>query len=46
MQGIAKALHARGLVADSEVKIWPTYEVAAEALGYPVQYIKPMAMSR
>lgn len=46
MQGLAKALHARGLVTDSEVKIWPSYEVAAEALGFPLLYIEPMTMSR
>lgn len=46
MSGLAKEMHARGLVADSEVKVWPNYEVAAEALGLPLLYIKPMTMSR
>lgn len=46
MEGLAKSLYARGLVTDPEVKIWPSYEVAADALEFPVLYIKPMTMSR
>ncbi|VUC29400.1 unnamed protein product [Clonostachys rosea] len=32
---IAKALEARGLVKDGELREWPNYDVAAEALAIP-----------
>ncbi|KFY33332.1 hypothetical protein V495_08327 [Pseudogymnoascus sp. VKM F-4514 (FW-929)] len=34
-QCIAEALHARGLVAEPKVQIWPSDEMAAEYLGFP-----------
>jgi hypothetical protein len=36
---IAKALEARGLVKDSEVREWPSYDVAAEGLSLPAAVI-------
>jgi hypothetical protein len=46
MTGIAQSLHRRGLVQEPFAKTWPTYEMAAESLGWPVQYIVPMGMSK
>lgn len=37
---LAGALHARGLVADTETQIWPSDEVAAEYLGIPAQFVQ------
>ncbi|KAF2447201.1 NAD(P)-binding protein [Karstenula rhodostoma CBS 690.94] len=42
MQAIAKSLHARGLVADAELEIWPSDEAAAKALQFPAQFIRAM----
>jgi hypothetical protein len=46
MDRIAKAMHSRGLVDKPEAIIWPSYEVAAKSVGYPLEYIQPMGMSR
>lgn len=46
MTGIAQSLHRRGLVQEPLVKTWPSYEMAAESLGWPLQYIVPMGMSK
>lgn len=45
LERIAAALHARGLIADASVKVWPDYDVAAKSLQLPRQYIVPMTMS-
>ena len=42
MDHLAVALKARNLVTDSETRIWPDYEAAAEGLGVPVQFVKPL----
>ncbi|KAL5378872.1 hypothetical protein DPSP01_008805 [Paraphaeosphaeria sporulosa] len=42
MRAIAQSLHARGLVADPEVELWPSDEAAAKALKFPVQFIRAM----
>ena len=34
------ALHARGLVTDKELRIWPNDDMVAEALGFPVSYVR------
>lgn len=39
---LAAALKARGLIADSETRIWSSDEAAAEALGVPVQFLQPL----
>lgn len=46
MDRIAEAMHARGLVDESEAKIWPSYEMAAKSVGYPLEYIHAMGMSK
>jgi len=46
MDRIAEAMHARGLVEKPEAKIWPSYEMAAKSVGYPLEYIRAMGMSR
>ncbi|KAI0384227.1 NAD(P)-binding protein [Hypomontagnella monticulosa] len=42
MQGIAKALYARGLVSEPEPQVWPSYEMAADVLSFPRQHIRAM----
>ncbi len=37
---LAVVLKARNLVADSKTQIWPNDEVAAEALGVPIQFVQ------
>ncbi|KAF5624583.1 hypothetical protein F52700_9752 [Fusarium sp. NRRL 52700] len=44
MDKIAEGLYARGLVDDPSPKIWPNYDVAADALGFPRRFIRPMCM--
>jgi ABC-type taurine transport system ATPase subunit len=46
MDRLASALHARGLVTEPKAQIWPSYEMAAEYLGFPLQYIRAMATAR
>ncbi|KAF4454273.1 hypothetical protein F53441_3274 [Fusarium austroafricanum] len=45
MNKIAERLHARGLVNEPTPKTWPSYDMAADCLGFPRQYIVPMTMS-
>ncbi|KAI0173199.1 NAD(P)-binding protein [Hypoxylon sp. FL1284] len=42
---MAKALYARGLVEQLEVKTWPSYESAADELGWPRAHIRAMGSS-
>ncbi|KAF5986568.1 hypothetical protein FCOIX_1382 [Fusarium coicis] len=44
MDKIAEGLYARGLVDEPTPKIWPNYDVAADALGFPRRFIRPMCM--
>ncbi|KAF5234642.1 hypothetical protein FANTH_11994 [Fusarium anthophilum] len=44
MDKIAEGLYARGLVDEPTPKIWPNYNVAADALGFPRKFIRPMCM--
>ncbi|KAF5528980.1 hypothetical protein FMEXI_14431 [Fusarium mexicanum] len=44
MDKIAEGLYARGLVDEPAPKIWPNYDVAADALGFPRKFIRPMCM--
>jgi hypothetical protein len=46
MQRLAKVLHAHGLVAEPKADIWPSYEMAAEYLGFPRLYVRAMGTSR
>lgn len=45
LQGIANSLHARGLVADPTIQLWPDWGVASDALALPRLYIEPIMMS-
>lgn len=45
-QALAGALHARGLVADNVAKLWPSDDMAAEALDLPRQYVRLMHTAR
>ncbi|KAI2463184.1 NAD(P)-binding protein [Annulohypoxylon bovei var. microspora] len=45
MQRLADALYARGLVTEAKVQVWPSYEVAAEHLGFPSQFIRAIGTS-
>ncbi|RKL43371.1 hypothetical protein BFJ72_g4195 [Fusarium proliferatum] len=44
MDKIAEGLYAHGLVDEPTPKIWPNYDVAADALGFPRRFIRPMCM--
>ncbi|KAF4490467.1 hypothetical protein FAGAP_10764 [Fusarium agapanthi] len=44
MDKIAEGLYGRGLVDEPTPKIWPNYDVAADALGFPRKFIRPMCM--
>lgn len=43
---LAEILHARGLVAEPEVRLWPGYDAAADSLGFPRQYMEAIGTSR
>ena len=46
MEALAKSLHARGLVVDSELATWPSDAAAAQALRFPQAYIRAMGIAR
>lgn len=41
-QGLADALHARGLVPKATVENWPSDDMAAQAMDLPRQYVRIM----
>ena len=43
---IAQNLYERGLVDDPKPRVWPSYEQAADELGFPRAYIRGMGSSR
>ncbi|KAI1428255.1 hypothetical protein F5Y12DRAFT_48146 [Xylaria sp. FL1777] len=45
-QSLASALYTRGLVTEPTAKIWPSDDMAAEALGLPRQYVRLMHTAR
>ncbi|TRX97823.1 hypothetical protein FHL15_001033 [Xylaria flabelliformis] len=45
-QSLAKALYARGLVTEPTAKIWPSDDMAAEALDLPRQFVRLMHTAR
>ncbi|OBR07670.1 Nad dependent epimerase dehydratase family protein [Colletotrichum higginsianum IMI 349063] len=45
MSAIARALHSRGLVKDLEPQFWPSYDAAADELGWPRAYTRGMGAS-
>lgn len=46
MDGLAKALYKRGLVNEPTVTTWPSYEEAADTLGFPRRFIRGIGASR
>lgn len=46
MRRLAEVMHARGLVDEPQVKTWPNYDTAADALGFPRQHIRAMGTAR
>tara|TARA_R110002060_G_scaffold36667_9_gene47667 strand:+ start:1195 stop:1335 length:141 start_codon:yes stop_codon:yes gene_type:complete len=46
MQRVGEAMYARGLVTEAKTHTWPSDEMAAEALGLPLMYIRAMETSR
>ncbi|KAF2664223.1 NAD(P)-binding protein [Microthyrium microscopicum] len=42
MDGLAKALYARGLVEEPKTPFWPSDEVAADYLGFPRMFLRAM----
>ncbi|KAF2877675.1 hypothetical protein BDV95DRAFT_602040 [Massariosphaeria phaeospora] len=42
MDLLARGLHERGLVSSPTARVWPSYDAAAKALGWPALYIKAM----
>lgn len=45
MDCLAEHLFRRGLVAECKPRVWPTYEMAADCLGFPKAYIRAMGAS-
>jgi hypothetical protein len=46
MDGLAKGLYSRGLVTEPEVQVWPSYDEAAETMGFPRLYMRAIGTSR
>lgn len=46
MNGLAKGLYARGLVNEPEVQVWPSYDEAADTMGFPRLYMRAIGTSR
>ncbi|KAI1356801.1 hypothetical protein F5Y01DRAFT_265861 [Xylaria sp. FL0043] len=46
VESLASALHARGLVNEPTAKLWPSDDMAAEALELPRQYVRLMHTAR
>ncbi|KAL6872173.1 hypothetical protein J3F83DRAFT_734040 [Trichoderma novae-zelandiae] len=40
MEALAKSLHARGLVKEPRAAVWPSVELAEQALGFPSPYVQ------
>ncbi|KAF4979131.1 hypothetical protein FZEAL_4621 [Fusarium zealandicum] len=45
MDGLAEGLYSRGLITEPEVKVWPSYDIAADTLGFPRLYIRAIGTS-
>ncbi|KAI1733606.1 hypothetical protein F4680DRAFT_394717 [Xylaria scruposa] len=45
-QSLAKVLYARGLVTEPTAKVWPSDDMAAEALDLPRQFVRLMHTAR
>jgi hypothetical protein len=39
---LAQRMHARELITDSGVKVWPSDDMASEFLGWPRAYVRAM----
>jgi hypothetical protein len=40
MDLLVKGMYRRKLVEEPEVKVWPSYEMAAESTGFPPSLVK------
>ncbi|KAI1414112.1 NAD(P)-binding protein [Hypoxylon sp. FL1857] len=45
MQRLADALYARGLITEPKVQVWPSYEMAADYMGFPRLHIRAIGTS-
>lgn len=45
MGRLAQCLHQRGLVDSPHIQTWPSYELAADSLGWPREYVRNMGES-
>ncbi|UPL00210.1 hypothetical protein LCI18_011144 [Fusarium solani-melongenae] len=45
MDGLAKGLYSRGLVTEPEVQVWPSYDEAADTMGFPRLYMRAIGTS-
>lgn len=46
MQRFATSLHDRGLVSNPEPVVWPSYETAADYLGWPRAHVRAMGTNK
>ncbi|KAF2649883.1 hypothetical protein K491DRAFT_609882 [Lophiostoma macrostomum CBS 122681] len=42
LDNLAASMKARGLVKDTRLKVWPSDQVAAEAMGVPEMFVQPL----
>ena len=45
MQRLAEVMHARGLVQQPKAETWPSYDEAADSLGWPRKFVRAMGTS-
>ncbi|KAM5349180.1 hypothetical protein ACJ41O_009003 [Fusarium nematophilum] len=45
MDDLAEGLYSRGLVSEPKVHVWPSYDEAADSLGFPRQYVRAIGTS-
>ncbi|KAM6511444.1 hypothetical protein FALCPG4_016447 [Fusarium falciforme] len=45
MNGLAKGLYSRRLVTEPEVQVWPSYDEAADTMGFPRLYMRAIGTS-
>ncbi|RSL43276.1 hypothetical protein CEP54_015150 [Fusarium duplospermum] len=45
MDGLAEGLYSRGLVTKPKVQVWPSYDEAADTMGFPRLYMQAIGTS-
>ncbi|RSM08477.1 hypothetical protein CDV31_008114 [Fusarium ambrosium] len=45
MDGLAEGLYSRGLVTEPKVQVWPSYDEAADTMGFPRLYMQAIGTS-